>query len=54
MGNKESNDDFSKNANFNMREHQQAMAHLQSNYTNTDYKFQGGGHASRNIQVKET
>ena len=33
MGNQKSNDDFSKNPNFNMQQHQQAMRNLQANYS---------------------
>lgn len=43
MGNKNSNDDFSKNPNFNINEHNQAMRHLQANYTESNYQI--GGHA---------
>lgn len=32
MGNKNSNDDFSKNPNFNIDQHNQAMRQMQANY----------------------
>ena len=42
MGNKQSNDDFSRNPNFNINQHQQAMRNLQANYTDAGYKMDGG------------
>ena len=54
MGNKQSNDDFSKNPNFNIQQHQQAMTQLQANYSNTDYRLQGAGFAPPRVQVTET
>lgn len=43
MGNNSAkNDDFSKNSNFNMAMHNQAMNNLQANYTNNP-NFNVGG-----------
>lgn len=54
MGNESSkNDDFSKNPNFNIHQHSQAMANLQANYTNTNYQF-GQGQVYHNTQVIDT
>ena len=52
MGNKESqNDDFSKNPNFNMQQHQQAMTHLHGNYTQTSYSVNGAMNLN-NVRVE--
>lgn len=42
MGNKESNDDFSKSSSFNMQKHQEAMAQLNANYTNQNINLGAG------------
>lgn len=54
MGNKESqNDDFSRNPNFNMQQHQQAMRNLQANYTQSNYNVNGVRNLN-NVRVEET
>lgn len=44
MGNNGSkNDDFSRNPNFNIDQHNQAMRQLQANYTEHNYQMNQGG-----------
>ena len=52
MGNQNSNDDFTKNPNFNINQHQAAMRNLQANYTESGYKLNGG--PSNQVRVTET
>ena len=42
MGNQKSNDDFSKNPNFNIAQHNQAMRNLQANYHDSGYQASQG------------
>jgi hypothetical protein len=54
MGNGSSkNDDFSRNPNFNMNQHSQAMATLNANYTDSNYRM-GQYHAHHRTDVTET
>lgn len=48
------NDDFSKNPNFNMNQHRQAMQNLSSNYTIHNLDYQPGNPPSRaNVEQTE-
>jgi len=42
MGNKDSNDDFSKSSSFNMQKHQEAMAQLNANYSHHNINLSSG------------
>ena len=54
MGNKNAkNDDFSKNPNFNINQHQQAMRNLQNNYYDSNLQVNGGP-PGQNTKVKQT
>lgn len=54
MGNKESqNDDFSKNPNFNINQHRQAMHHLGSNYTAPNLNIPLNYGRSANVEQTE-
>ncbi len=55
MGNNGSkNDDFSRNPNFNIDQHNQAMRQLQANYTEHNYQMNQGGHVRAQTNVTET
>ena len=42
MGNKESNDDFSKSSSFDINKHKQAMAQLNANYSHHNINITTG------------
>ena len=52
MGNQNTNDDFTRNPNFNINQHQQAMRNLQANYTESGYSLNAG--PGNQVKVTET